>query len=173
MNKIIRNTETAVFKGWIGYKQLLKTPFLEHWFRYGDAELLEIVEKRNALKDELQNDLNIKIYIPHHSDPFAKMVNPEARQKPEFRRITAQNRLVFQHATKIIKSQISIFNQENRAMLDELKLFGLDVEKEVSYALCELVTENVDVTWQVDSDVDFNKLLKKGVKNGKNNTKAH
>ena len=158
MNKIIRDNKTAVFNGWLGYLQLLKSPFLKHWFRYGDDELLEIVEKRNALKDELQNDLKIKIYIPHHSDPFAKMVNPEAKQRPEFRRIVAQNRLIFQHATKIIKSQTSIFKQENKRMLDELKLFGLDVEREVSYALCELVTENVDVTWQVDSDIDFNKL---------------
>lgn len=154
MNKIIRDNKVAVFDGWLGYMQLLKTPFLKHWFTYGDDELLEIVEKRNALKDELQNDLKIKIYIPHHSDPFAKMVNPAAKQRPEYRRITAQNRLVFQHATSIIKSQISIFNQENKTMLDELKLFGLDIEKEVSYALCELVTENVDVTWEVQNDLD-------------------
>lgn len=154
MNKIIKNNKVAVFDGWLGYMQLLKTPFLKHWFTYGDDELLEIVEKRNALKDELQNDLKIKIYIPHHSDPFAKMVNPDAKQRPEFRRITAQNRLVFQHATQIIKSQISIFNKKNKTMLDELKLFGLDIEKEVSYALCELVTENVDVTWLEDSDLN-------------------
>tara|TARA_R100000406_G_C3021090_1_gene100456 strand:- start:56 stop:547 length:492 start_codon:yes stop_codon:yes gene_type:complete len=158
MNKIIRDNKTAVFKGWLGYKQLLKTPFLEHWFRYGDDELLEIVEKRNALKDEVEKDLGLDIYVPHHSTRGAMMVNPDVRQRPEFRRIVAQNRLIFQHATTIIKSQISIFNQENKMMLDELKLFGLDVEKEVSYALCELVTENVDVMWEVDSDVDFNKL---------------
>lgn len=154
MNKITKNGKVAVFHGWVGYMQLLKTPFLKHWFKYGDDELLEIVEKRNALKDELQKDLKIKIYVPHHSDPFAKMVNPEARQRPEFRRIVTQNRLVFQHATKTIKSQISIFNQENKTMLDELKLFGLDVEKEVSYALCELVTENVNVTWKVQRDLN-------------------
>jgi hypothetical protein len=158
MNKIIRDNTTAVFNGWLGYMQLLKTPFLKHWFRYGDDELLEIVEKRNELKDEVEKDLGLDIYVPHHSTRGAMMVNPDVRQRPEFRRIVTQNRLIFQHATKIIKSQMSIFKQENKAMLDELKLFGLDVEKEVSYALCELVTENVDVTWEVDSDVDFNKL---------------
>ncbi len=158
MNKIIKNNETAIFRGWLGYKQLLKTPFLEHWFIYGDNELLEIVEKRNELKDEVEKDLELKIYVAHHSNSGAMMVNPEVRQRPEYRRIMTQNKLIFQHATKIIKSQISIFNQENKAMLDQLKLFGLDVQKEVSYALCELVTENVDVIWEVNSDVDFNKL---------------
>ena len=154
MNKIIRDNKVAVFRGWVGYKQLLQTPFLEHWFRYGDSELLEIVEKRNALKDEVQKDMGLDIYVPHHSTRGQMMVNPDVRQRPEFRRITAQNRLIFQHATKVIKSQISIFNKENKTMLDELKLFGLDVEKEASYALCELVTENVDVTWQAQSNLD-------------------
>jgi len=152
MNKIIKDNKVAVFRGWVGYKQLLQTPFLEHWFKYGDEELLAIVMKRNQLQDEIQKDLEIPIYVPHHSNSRAMMVNPNARQRPEFRRITTQNRLVFQHATKIIKSQMSIFKQENKTILDELKLFGLDVEKEVSYALCELVTENVDVTWQVDTN---------------------
>lgn len=158
MNNIIRNNQTAVFQGWLGYKQLLKTPFLEHWFTYGDNELLEIVEKRNELKGEVQKDLGLDIYVAHHRIPGAMMVNPDVKQRPEFRRIVTQNRLIFQHATKVIKSQMSIFKEENKKMLDELKLFGLDVEKEVSYALCELVTENVDVTWEVDSDIDFNKL---------------
>jgi len=154
MNKIIRDNKVAVFRGWVGYKQLLQTPFLEHWFRYGDSELLEIVEKRNALKDEVQKDMGLDIYVPHHSTRGQMMVNPDVRQRPEFRRITAQNRLVFQHATQIIKSQISIFNEENKTILDELKLFGLNVEKEVSYALCELVTENVDFTWKAQIDLD-------------------
>jgi hypothetical protein len=154
MNKIIKNNKVAVFRGWVGYKQLLQTPFLEHWFKYGDEELLQIVEKRNQLQDEIQKDMGLDIYVPHHSNSGAMMVNPDVRQRPEFRRITAQNRLIFQHATKVIKSQISIFNKENKTMLDELKLFGLDVEKEASYALCELVTENVDVTWQAQSNLD-------------------
>ena len=154
MNKIIKNNKVAVFRGWVGYKQLLQTPFLEHWFKYGDEELLAIVMKRNQFQDELQKDLGINIYVPHHSNSRAMMINPDARQRPEFRRITAQNRLVFQHATQIIKSQISIFDEENKTILDELKLFGLDVEKEVSYALCELVTENVDFTWKAQIDLD-------------------
>jgi hypothetical protein len=154
MNKIIKNNKVAVFRGWLGYKQLLQTPFLEHWFQYGDEELLDILMKRNQLQDELEKDLGINIYVPHHSNSRSMMINPDARQRPEFRRITAQNRLVFQHATKIIKSQISIFNQENKPMLDELKLFGLDIEKEISYALCELVTENVDFTWKAQSNLD-------------------
>ena len=158
MSKIVRDNQIAVFQGWLGYKQLLKTPFLEHWFKYGDNELLKIVEKRNELKDEVEKDLGLDIYVAHHSTRGAMMVNPDVRQRPEFRRIVTQNRLIFQHATKVIKSQISIFNQENKTMLNELKLFGLDVKKEVSYALCQLGTENVDVTWQVDSDIDFNKL---------------
>jgi hypothetical protein len=151
MNKIIRDNKTAVFSGWLGYKQLLKTPFLEHWFRYGDDELLEIVEKRNALKDEVENDLGLDIYVPHHSTRGAVMVNPEVKQRPEYRRIIGQNRLIFQHATNVIKRQMSIFNEENKTMLDELKIFGLDIEKEINYALCELVTENVDVTWEVET----------------------
>ena len=154
MNKIIRDNKVAVFRGWVGYKQLLQTPFLEHWFKYGDEELLAIVMKRNQFQDELQKDLGLDIYVPHHSTRGQMMVNPDVRQRTEFRRITAQNRLVFQHATKIIKSQISIFNEENKTILDELKLFGLDVEKEVSYALCELVTENVDFTWKAQIDLD-------------------
>ena len=154
MNKIIRDNKVAVFRGWVGYKQLLQTPFLEHWFKYGDEELLAIVMKRNQFQDELQKDLGINIHVPHHSNSRAMMINPDARQRPEFRRITAQNRLVFQHATQIIKSQISIFDEENKTILDELKLFGLDVEKEVSYALCELVTENVDFTWKAQIDLD-------------------
>jgi hypothetical protein len=158
MNKIVRDNKIAVFSGWLGYKQLLKTPFLEHWFRYGDNELLEIVEKLNALKDEVEKDLGLDIYVDHHSTRGAMMVNPDVKQRPEYRRIIKQNRLIFEHATKVIKSQISIFNQENKTMLDELKLFGLDIEKEISYALCELYTENVDVTWLEDSDLDFNKL---------------
>jgi len=158
MNKIIRDNKIAVFQGWLGYKQLLKTSFLEHWFKYGDNELLEIVEKRNALKDEVEKDLGLDIYVAHHSTPGAMMVNPDVKQRPEYRRIVTQNRLIFQHATKIIKSQMSIFNEDNKNIIDQLKLFGLDVEKEVSYALCELVTENVDVTWEVDSDIEFNKL---------------
>ena len=154
MNKIIKNNKVAVFRGWLGYKQLLQTPFIEHWFKYGDDELLEIVEKRNKLKDEVEKDLGLDIYVAHHSTRGAMMVNPDVRQRPEFRRIVTQNRLIFQHATKIIKSQISIFNHENKKMLDELKLFGLDIEKEMGYALCELVTENVDITWEVQSDLD-------------------
>jgi len=120
--------------------------------------LLEIVEKLNALKDEVEKDLGLDIYVDHHSTRGAMMVNPDVKQRPEYRRIIKQNRLIFEHATKVIKSQISIFNQENKTMLDELKLFGLDIEKEISYALCELYTENVDVTWLEDSDLDFNKL---------------
>jgi hypothetical protein len=158
MNKIIRDNQIAVFRGWVGYKQLLNSPFLVHWFKYGDEELLDIVEKRNALKDEIQKDLKLDIYISHHSTPGAMMVNPDVKQRPEYRRIVTQNRLIFQHATKIIKSQISIFNEDNKNIIEELKLFGLDVEKEFSYALCELGTENVDVLWQVDSDIEFNKL---------------
>lgn len=158
MNKIIRDNQTAVFRGWLGYKQLAKTPFLQHWFKYGDDELLAIVEKRNELKGEVEKDLGLDIYVDHHSTPGAMMVNPDVKQRPEYRRIVAQNRLIFQHATAIIKSQISIFNQENKTMLDELKLFGIDVEKEVSYALCELSTENVDVSWELNSDVDFKEI---------------
>jgi hypothetical protein len=158
MNKIIKNNKVAVFWGWVGYKQLSQTPFLEHWFKYGDEELLAIILKRNQFQDELQKDMGINIYVPHYSNSKSMMINPDARQRPEFRRIVNQNRLIFQHATKVIKSQISIFNHENKKMLDELKMFGLDIEKEVSYALCELVTENVDVTWKVDSDIEFNKL---------------
>jgi hypothetical protein len=154
MNKIVKDNKIAVFEGWLGYKQLLKVQFLEHWFRYGDEELLEIVEKRNQIQDEIENDLGLTIYIPHHSNRAALMVNPDVRQRPEYRRIIKQNRLIFQHATKVIKTQMSIFNQENKTMLDELKLFGLDIEKEISYALCELCTENVDVTWLEDSDLN-------------------
>jgi len=158
MNKIIRDNQTAVFRGWLGYKQLAKTPFLQHWFKYGDDELLAIVIKRNELKNVVEKDLGLDIYVDHHSTPGAMMINPDVKQRPEYRRIVAQNRLIFQHASAIIKSQMSIFNPKNKIMLDELKLFGLDVEREVSYAFCELGTENVDVSWELNSDVDFNKL---------------